>query len=107
LFAEFGAIEPAGSAVRPHLLLHVAGCQPTSSHSLALCHFDTVWPLGSLQQNPFSVDSDGVARGPGCFDMKGGIVVLLYALVGLRTSGYQPRRPLRVLFTCDAELCSP
>jgi glutamate carboxypeptidase len=104
LFAEFGSIESAGSG---HLLLKVQGREPGVRHALALCHFDTVWPLGSLNQNPFSVDAEGVARGPGCFDMKGGIVVLLFALAGLRACGYQPRRPLRVLFTSDEEVGSP
>jgi glutamate carboxypeptidase len=66
-----------------------------------------VWPLGTLEQIPFSVDADGVARGPGCFDMKAGIVVLRFALEGLQAAGQQLRRPLRVLFTSDEEVGSP
>src|SRR6266516_4432631 len=38
-----------------------------------LCHLDTVWPLGTLEGWPFVV-SDGVATGPGAFDMKAGLV---------------------------------
>src|SRR5262245_41077858 len=40
---------------------------------LVLCHFDTVWPLGEVQKRPFSLEN-GHGRGPGVYDMKGGIV---------------------------------
>ena len=66
---------------------------------MALCHYDTVWSTGTLERIPFSVDAEGVARGPGCFDMKGGIVVLYFALQALRARGLRPRRRLQVLFT--------
>jgi glutamate carboxypeptidase len=46
---------------------------------LLVGHHDTVWPLGSLEQHPWSV-TDGVARGPGCLDMKAGLVQLFHAL---------------------------
>ena len=70
-------------------------------------HYDTVWPTGTLARIPFSVDPDGVARGPGCFDMKGGIVELYFALQALRARGLRPRRRLEILFTCDEEVGSP
>src|SRR6202050_5646161 len=37
---------------------------------LLVVHHDTVWPLGSLEDHPWSV-ADGGARGPGCLDRKG------------------------------------
>jgi glutamate carboxypeptidase len=110
LFAEFGSIdrfEPGGEQRGPHLRLRVNGSQNTDQHAVALCHYDTVWSKGTLGRIPFSVDADGVARGPGCFDMKGGIVVLHFALQALRARGLYPRRPLQVLFTCDEEIGSP
>jgi glutamate carboxypeptidase len=103
LFAEFGPIERIGS----HLRLTVAGDDDSLPHALALCHFDTVWSTGTLGRIPFSLDAEGVARGPGCFDMKGGIVVLYFALHALRARGARPRRQLQVLFTCDEEIGSP
>jgi glutamate carboxypeptidase len=45
-------------------------------------HLDTVWPLGTLAELPFAV-TDGVARGPGSFDMKSGLVMALHALAAL------------------------
>ncbi len=100
LFAEFGHIDRVGT----HRRLSVEGGE---GHAVALCHYDTVWPLGTLQRIPFSVDADGIARGPGCFDMKGGIVVLYFALESLRAHGVQPKHRLDVLFTSDEEVGSP
>jgi glutamate carboxypeptidase len=107
LFSEFGPIERLERERGPHLRLSVEGAQINDAPAVALCHYDTVWPLGTLERIPFSVDADGVARGPGCFDMKGGIVVLHFALQALRSRGLQPRRNLQVLFTCDEEVGSP
>jgi len=112
LFGEFGPIEAldAGDAQRGRhlrLTLNGTGASDGQAHAVALCHYDTVWSTGTLAQIPFSVDGDGVARGPGCFDMKGGMVVLLYALQALRSRGLSPKRRLRVLFTSDEEIGSP
>jgi len=110
LFQDFGPvdrIEPPDEKRGRHLRVSVAGADDTAAHAVALCHYDTVWSLGTLDRIPFSIDADGIARGPGCFDMKGGIVVLYFALQALRTRGLHPRRPLRILFTSDEEVGSP
>jgi glutamate carboxypeptidase len=49
---------------------------------LLLGHHDTVWPMGTLATHPWSVVA-GVARGPGVFDMKAGLVQTFHALAGL------------------------
>ncbi|WP_189112585.1 M20 family metallopeptidase [Pilimelia terevasa] len=64
---------------------------------LLLGHFDTVWPLGTVVDWPMSV-ADGVASGPGVFDMKAGIVQMLTAVELLRD-----RQRVSVLLTCDEE----
>ena len=110
IFRDFGRVErcaPDDPQRGAHLRLTVAGANDSEPHAAALCHFDTVWPKGTLQRIPFSVDAEGVARGPGCFDMKGGIVMLWFALQALRERGLRPRRRLEVLFTCDEEIGSP
>ena len=53
---------------------------------LLLAHHDTVWPLGSLRAHPFAV-TGGVLCGPGCFDMKTGLVLALHATAVLRSAG--------------------
>ena len=54
--------------------------------TLLLGHLDTVWPVGTLAENPFQVRGD-VASGPGVFDMKGGIAVAMAALEALVRQG--------------------
>lgn len=71
------------------------------SRVLLLCHHDTVWPLGSLSRRPFDV-TDGVLRGPGCFDMKAGLVLALHAVAALTD-----RSGVTMLVTGDEELGSP
>lgn len=56
-----------------HLLWRPKGPAP-----LLLGHYDTVWALGTLAELPFSIEA-GIARGPGVFDMKAGIVQMLQA----------------------------
>jgi glutamate carboxypeptidase len=73
---------------------------------LVLAHHDTVWPLGSLETHPFSV-KDGVLRGPGCFDMKAGLVLALHALAELASTGQLSPGGVTLLVTGDEELGSP
>ncbi|GGO70983.1 M20 family metallopeptidase [Nonomuraea cavernae] len=68
---------------------------------LLLGHHDTVWPIGSLLTHPWSV-RDGVARGPGVFDMKAGLVQTFHALAGLGSLD-----GVSVLITGDEEVGSP
>ncbi|KAA9163695.1 M20 family metallopeptidase [Amycolatopsis acidicola] len=68
---------------------------------LVLGHHDTVWPLGSLATHPYTVD-DGVLRGPGCFDMKAGLVMAFHAVAALTD-----REGVTILVTGDEELGSP
>ncbi|MEV3981239.1 M20 family metallopeptidase [Nonomuraea sp. NPDC049758] len=68
---------------------------------LLLGHHDTVWPIGSLERHPFEV-RDGVLRGPGCFDMKAGLVMAFHALAAL-----DDLDGVTVLVTGDEEPGSP
>ena len=57
---------------------------------MMLGHYDTVWPLGTLDEMPFEHDGD-VVRGPGVYDMKGGIAQALLAIDALNHFGVRPR----------------
>lgn len=72
---------------------------------LILGHHDTVWPLGTLATLPWSV-SEGIARGPGCFDMKAGIVVA-FAALHRRLTAAGDLDGVTVLITGDEEIGSP
>lgn len=57
---------------------------------LFMGHMDTVHKVGSWE-NLFSI-KDGIVRGPGAYDMKGGIVIALLAIKALQHAGYTKRQ---------------
>jgi glutamate carboxypeptidase len=73
---------------------------------LLVGHCDTVWPLGTLQEMPFEVE-DNVVRGPGVFDMKGGLVQMLFALAALQAAPMEPEVVPIVFINSDEERGSP
>lgn len=72
---------------------------------LFVSHYDTVWPAGTLAEWPVTVEGDRFS-GPGCFDMKAGIVQSAWALRILRELDL-PRPAVRMLLTGDEEIGSP
>ena len=72
---------------------------------LMLGHYDTVWPLGTLENMPFEVDGD-IIRGPGVYDMKGGITQVLLALQTLRHFDIEPKVSPVIFLNSDEEIGS-
>jgi len=72
---------------------------------LVVGHYDTVWPAGTLATMPFSVEGDR-ARGPGVYDMKGGLAQIVVALATLRGLGLEPTLTPVVLVNADEEVGS-
>lgn len=107
LFGEFGPVErhPDGPGGASHLVLSLPGAGFEPDHAVVLGHYDTVWPKDTLDRLPCRIE-DGVLTGPGCFDMKGGLVQLWYALRELRHLGRPPRRPTHIMISCDEEVRS-
>jgi len=75
------------------------------ANQLLLGHYDTVWPLGTLNDMPFEAEDDSV-RGPGVYDMKGGIAQALLALDTLRHFGAEPEVVPHVFLNSDEEIGS-
>ena len=71
---------------------------------LILGHFDTVWPIGTLERMPMRRDGDRL-HGPGTFDMKAGIAIALTAIAALRATN-SPHHPVTMLWTTDEEIGS-
>lgn len=89
---------------RPHLRWRLGG---GDRRFLVLGHHDTVWPLGTLARLPYTV-CDGVLRGPGCFDMKTGIVQAFHAVAELADRGrLSGGDGVTLLITADEEVGSP
>lgn len=68
---------------------------------LVLCHYDTVWPAGTIGELPYAVDGDTVT-GPGIFDMKAGLIQFLWAVRALDAAGL-PRPAMRLVLNGDEE----
>ena len=73
--------------------------------ALVLCHYDTVWPVGSLATHPFRVE-EGKAYGPGIFDMQSSLALVEYAMRAVRDLDMALPRPVTLLITSDEEIGS-
>lgn len=78
------------------------GDRRDQSPALLLGHYDTVHPRDTIPV----VLGDGTLRGPGVYDMKGGLVVAETALAVLQELD-MAQRPVRVVLTPDEEIGSP
>ncbi len=102
-------LEEAGAAVRPvsvegagRLVVGEWNREVPGAPVVFMGHMDTVFPAGEAARNPFRVDAEGCAHGPGVLDMKGGLVIGLYALKALQSIGWK-KRPVRFLAVPDEE----
>jgi glutamate carboxypeptidase len=82
-----------------HLIAEHAGPGPKI---LLIGHLDTVFEPSSPFQRFQRLD-DSTARGPGVIDMKGGDVILLFALRALRDAGFLEKMNVTVVFDGDEE----
>jgi glutamate carboxypeptidase len=73
---------------------------------LLVGHCDTVWPVGTLRQMPVRIEGETL-HGPGVFDMKGGLVQMLYALRAVQELGLRPAAASVVVINSDEEIGSP
>lgn len=108
MLEEFYAIEGlssrrvASTKFADHLLVS-SSLSPANRSPIALVgHLDTVFPPGTFEG--YKRDGD-LARGPGVLDMKGGLVVVAWALKALAESGAFP--DIRLVIVADEEVGSP
>jgi len=87
-----------------HLQVNFAGAR-SQAPILLLGHYDTVYQLGTLNKMRCE-ERDGRLYGPGIFDMKAGIVQMMFALWALRETAGAPPRPVKVLLVSDEEVGS-
>ena len=72
---------------------------------LMLGHCDTVWPLGSLAKMPLAREENRL-RGPGVYDMKAGLVEMVFALRAIETLGLEPEVAPLCFINSDEEIGS-
>lgn len=73
---------------------------------LLVGHTDTVWPVGTLEEMSLR-EEGGRLHGPGVFDMKAGVTLIVFALRALQDLGVElPATPV-LLLNSDEEIGSP
>jgi glutamate carboxypeptidase len=65
-----------------------------------------VYPEGVAAERPLRREGDKLI-GPGVGDMKGGLLVAMYAVRGLQLAGFDSFQELSIFFGCDEEIGSP
>ena len=99
--AKFHRVQNFGD----HLQVDFAGTR-AGKPVMLLGHLDTVYPMGTLATMPCRL-ADGRLWGPGSFDMKSGIALMLHAIEGLRAwHGDKLPRPISLLLVSDEEVGS-
>ncbi len=88
-----------------HLIARVNSHIKDQKQILMVGHMDTVFPIDT-PFNYFKQD-ESKCYGPGVADMKGGLVVGIYALKALQSAGLMPDVPITFVFNSDEEIGSP
>jgi glutamate carboxypeptidase len=94
-----------GRAAAPHLYARPRARRRGAPRQLMIGHVDTVWPVGTLDEMPVRARGP-LIRGPGVFDMKAGLVQMVFALRALSDLGIQPVATPLVLVNTDEEVGS-
>ena len=102
---DFKVVPLGGGSTGRHIYARPEPKTRGAPAQLMIGHYDTVWPIGTVAERPFSVDGN-VARGPGVFDMKGGLAQMIFALKALRALDLYPELTPVVFVNSDEELGS-
>jgi glutamate carboxypeptidase len=94
-----------GRSGAPHLFAVPKARTRGSPMQMLIGHCDTVWPVGTLQQMPFAA-GDEVVKGPGVYDMKAGLVQMLFAVKALRDLQLEPTVAPVLFINSDEEIGS-
>jgi glutamate carboxypeptidase len=86
------------------LVVRFGDISPSVRPMLVMTHIDTVWPLGTIERLPWNISDDRVT-GPGIYDMKASVAMMLTALDILRDLSLM--RPIVWLINTEEEVGSP
>jgi glutamate carboxypeptidase len=84
-----------------HIKARIKNGTPQSK-VLVLGHLDTVWKEGEIVKRPFRIEGSR-AYGPGVFDMKASILLVLLVLEALRDRMIEVKNEVVILFNSDEE----
>ncbi|WP_068505212.1 M20 family metallopeptidase [Paenibacillus kribbensis] len=83
---------------------HLVIVHPEEQHPdiLMIGHMGTVFPVGTPQSRPFSRD-ESFAYGPGVYDMKASLVMMLFAIKSLIEEGDESFKRIKIILNSDEE----
>ena len=88
-----------------HLFATAAHRRSPQPAQLMVGHCDTVWPLGTLKHMPLTV-TQGKLYGPGSYDMKAGLVMMLFAVEAVQVLQGELAIAPMMLINSDEEIGS-
>jgi glutamate carboxypeptidase len=91
-----------GDKTAGQLLCKPNDFDPSRPTQLILGHCDTVWDVGTLNEMPFSIDDD-IVSGPGTYDMKSGIAMMIFGIQAIRDLDKTPKVQPIFLINSDEE----
>ena len=94
-----------GQVTGGHLLAIPRQRQP-GPLQMMIGHSDTVWPEGTIETMPIARHG-GRLCGPGVYDMKGGLVMMLFAVQALQATGLETSVTPIIFINSDEEIGSP
>lgn len=94
-----------GNATAGKMLCKPSNFDPDASIQLIVGHCDTVWPVGTLQKMPFKTEENHIS-GPGIYDMKSGVCMMIFAMRALKEFGKDPEVQPVFLINSDEEIGS-
>lgn len=96
----------AGGPDGGRLLVRPPRSRRTNAYQMMVGHSDTVWDRGTLDTMPIEI-RDGRLHGPGTFDMKAGLVQMVFAVRALVELDLTPEVTPVAWITTDEEIGSP
>ncbi|MGL1930999.1 MAG: M20 family metallopeptidase [Desulfotalea sp.] len=84
-----------------HLVFRSPACDKHEKSLLLVGHMDTVFPPSSGFD--YFKRENGISRGPGVIDMKGGLVIAIFALKSLDAVGLLQKLPITFICNSDEE----
>lgn len=101
----YRSVRIPGKETAGQLLLLPSERTKNNPSQLLIGHCDTVWPLHTLKSMPCELEN-GQMSGPGIYDMKAGLLEILFALKAIDDLGLKPDVTPIVFITSDEEIGS-
>lgn len=94
-----------GHETAGQLVCKPSNFDPAKPQQLIVGHCDTVWPLHTIDDMPFKRSGNKVS-GPGVYDMKAGVCIMIFSLRVLKKLGKEPSVQPVFIINSDEEIGS-